>query len=234
MYKRVVLKLSGEAIGNPGSEISFNNDIIRNIISQVKSVMRDGTQVCLVVGGGNIWRGRSANPEIDRVKADQIGMLATVINAIYIADLFRLEGIDAIVQTPLPLGNMTKQFSKDKALAHLMQGRVLIFACGLGHPFFSTDTIAALRAAEMDCDAVLFAKNIDGVYDSDPNINPNAKKLDTLRCEDIAREGLGVIDLAAADLCVKEKIPVIIFGLKEDQGIVRAARGDKIGTMVTV
>lgn len=233
MYKRVVLKLSGEALAADSGK-SFHNPTISSIVNQIKKVKENGTQVTLVIGGGNFWRGRSANPEMDRVKADQIGMLATVMNAIYFADFCRQEGMEAIVMTPFVLGNVTELFSKDKALKLLDEGKILIFAGGIGHPFFSTDTVTALRASELGADAILFAKNIDGVYDSDPAVNPDAKKFDEIPCKDIVEKNLKVIDIAAANLCYEQKIPVEIFGLNEENSIVRVANGEKIGTTVTV
>ncbi|MDO5389267.1 MAG: UMP kinase, partial [Clostridia bacterium] len=193
-----------------------------------------GTKTALVVGGGNFWRGRSANSQMDRVKADQIGMLATVMNAIYVADCFRQKGVEAVVMTPIKIGTVTVEFSKDLANKYLEEGKVIIFAAGIGHPFFSTDTVTALRACELEADAILFAKAIDGVYDSDPAVNPNAKKFDEIPCRDIVEKNLKVIDIAAANLCYENKIPVVIFGLAEDEGIVKAANGEKIGTVVTV
>lgn len=233
MYKRVVLKLSGEALAADSSKC-FDNPTISNIVKQIKAVLDNGTQVTLVIGGGNFWRGRSANPAMDRVKADQIGMLATVMNAVYFADFCRQEGIEAVVMTPFAMGNITELFVKDKALKMLNEGKVLIFAGGIGHPFFSTDTVTALRASELTADAILFAKNIDGVYDSDPAVNPNAKKFDEIPCKDIVEKNLKVIDIAAANLCYEQKIPVEIFGLAEENSIVRAANGESIGTKVTV
>jgi uridylate kinase len=233
MYKRVVLKLSGEALAADSGK-NFDNAVIMNIVEQIKTVMNNGTQVTLVIGGGNFWRGRSANPDMDRVKADQIGMLATIMNAIYFADSCRQSGIEAVVMTPFNVGNITELYSKDKANKLLAEGKVLIFAGGLGHPMFSTDTITALRAAELEADAILFAKNIDGVYDSDPATNPNAKKFDEIPCRDIVEKNLKVIDLTAADLCYQYKVPVEIFGLAEENCIVRVANGEKIGTTVTV
>ena len=175
MYKRIVLKLSGEALAGEKKGVTFDDSIIWGLIAQIKAVMAKGTQVSLVIGGGNFWRGRSADSKMDRTKADQIGMLATVMNAIYVADAFRQNGIKAFVQTPIVIGTMTEQFSKESALAHLEKGEVVIFAAGMGHPFFSTDTITALRGAELDVDGLFFAKSIDGVYDDDPATNPNAK-----------------------------------------------------------
>lgn len=234
MYKRIVLKLSGEALAGDKDGVIFDDTVIWRLVAQIKEVMAKGTQICLVVGGGNFWRGRSAGSEMDRTKADQIGMLATVMNAIYLADAFRQNGVTAVVQTPIIVGTMTEQFSKERAIAHLDAGKVVIFAAGLGHPFFSTDTITALRGAELEADGLFFAKSIDGVYDDDPAVNPNAKKIDMIKSEDIVKNNLKVIDMAAANLCFERKIPVIIFGLNEENSIVRAVDGEKIGTIVTV
>ena len=233
MYNKVVLKLSGEALAGNTSK-NFDNETIFSIIDQIKQIISMGTKTTLVVGGGNFWRGRSANPDMDRVKADQIGMLATVMNAIYVADCCRQKGIDAVVMTPIKIGTVTLEFSKDLANKLLNEGKVIIFAAGIGHPFFSTDTVTALRACELEADAILFAKAIDGVYDSDPATNPNAKKFDEIPCKDIVEKNLKVIDIAAANLCYENKIPVVIFGLAEDNGIFKAAKGEKIGTVVTV
>lgn len=233
MYNKVVLKLSGEALaGDTGK--SFDNKTIFSIIDQIKQIIEMGTKTTLVVGGGNFWRGRSANPDMDRVKADQIGMLATVMNAIYVADCFRQKGVEAVVMTPIKIGTVTEEFSKNLANKYLEEGKVIIFAAGIGHPFFSTDTVTALRACELEADAILFAKAIDGVYDSDPATNPDAKKFDEIPCKDIVEKNLKVIDIAAANLCYENKIPVVIFGLAEEGGIVKAAKGEKIGTVVTV
>ena len=234
MYKRIVLKLSGEALAGDKKTVKFDNEIIKGIASQIKEITNKGTEVTIVIGGGNLWRGRSADSQMDRTKADQIGMLATVMNAIYVADSLRQEGIGAVVQTPFKCGTMTEEFSKDRALNHLENKRVVIFAGGLGHPMFSTDTITALRGAELEADALFFAKNVDGVYDCDPSSNNGAKKIAEIRCIDIIRENLKVIDLAAASLCHEQKIPVVIFGLNEENSIVRAVSGEKIGTTVTV
>lgn len=234
MYQRIVLKISGEALSGEKDNVAFDDGVIQKLVRQIKTVLLKGTQVCLVIGGGNFWRGRSADSQMDRTKADQIGMLATVMNAIYVADAFRQEDVCAVVQTPFVVGTMTEQFSKERALHHLQAGHVVIFAGGLGHPFFSTDTITALRGAELDADGLFFAKNIDGVYDSDPAVNPNAKKIDTIQSCDIVKNNLKVIDLAAANLCYERKIPVVIFGLNEPDSIIRAVSGEKIGTIVTV
>lgn len=234
MYKRIVLKLSGEALAGDNPNVKFDNGIIKGIVNQIKEIMEKGTQVSLVIGGGNFWRGRSADHAMDRTKADQIGMLATVMNAIYVSDFLRQEGIGCVVQTPFKCGTMTEEFSKDSAVKHLENKEVVIFAGGLGHPMFSTDTITALRGAELEADALFFAKNVDGVYDDDPAKNPNAKKIDEIKCGDIIKNNLRVIDLTAASLCFDNGIPVVIFGLNEENSIVRAVNGDKIGTIVTV
>ena len=233
MYKRIILKLSGEALAGEAKN-SYNEAVIANIIAQIKQIISGGTQVCLVVGGGNYWRGRSADPQMDRVKADQIGMLATVMNAMYLSDCCKRSGLDAVVMTPFAVGNMTSPFSKEAALELLNQNKLLFFAGGIGHPFFSTDTVTALRASELEADAILFAKNIDGVYDSDPMTNPDAKRFDEIPCKEIIENNLKVIDIAAANLCYEQKIPVEIFALNQENSIVRVVAGEKIGTTVTV
>lgn len=234
MFKRIVLKISGEALAGEKEGVTFDNAVIDDLVRQVQTIVTKGTQVCLVIGGGNFWRGRSADSQMDRTKADQIGMLATVMNAIYVADAFRQVNMEAVVQTPFLVGTMTEQFSKESAVRHLEQGHIVIFAGGLGHPFFSTDTITALRGAELDADGLFFAKNVDGVYDSDPAVNPNAKKIEKITSHDIMKNNLKVIDMAAANLCFERKIPVVIFGLNESDSIIRAVSGEKIGTLVTV
>ena len=233
-YKRIILKLSGEALAGDKEGVMYDNDTIFAVVEQIKSILDMGTQVALVIGGGNIWRGRSSNAEMDRTKADQIGMLATVMNAVYVADAFRQKGVKATVQTPIIIGTVTEQFSKEKAASRLEAGEVVIFAAGIGHPYFSTDTVTALRGAELEADILLFAKNVDGVYDSDPKTNPNAKKIDEIKCQDIIRQGLRVVDTSAASLCYEQKIPVLIFGLNEENSLMRAVKGEKIGTVVTV
>ena len=230
MYKRIILKLSGEALAGDKEGVMYDNDTIFAVVEQIKSILDMGTQVALVIGGGNIWRGRSSNAEMDRTKADQIGMLATVMNAVYVADAFRQKGVKATVQTPIIIGTVTEQFSKEKAASRLEAGEVVIFAAGIGHPYFSTDTVTALRGAELEADILLFAKNVDGVYDSDPKTNPN----DEIKCQDIIRQGLRVVDTSAASLCYEQKIPVLIFGLNEENSLMRAVKGEKIGTVVTV
>ncbi len=233
MYKRVILKLSGEALAGD-TDKAFDNETINGFILQIKEIIQKGLEVCVVVGGGNFWRGRSANESMDRTKADQIGMMATIMNAIYLSDSFKQNDIESVVMTPFPVGAMTEQFNKETALKHLENKKVLIFAGGIGHPFFSTDTVTALRACELEADVILFAKSIDGVYDKDPAKYSDAKKFEEIPCKDIVEKNLQVIDIAAANLCYEHKIPVIIFGLLEEDSIVRASIGEKIGTIVTI
>lgn len=211
----------------------FDETIVNSIVNDIKKIIDMKVEVSLVIGGGNFWRGRTST-NMDRTRADQIGMLATVMNAIYVSEALKNVGIESVIQTPIIIGTMTEQFSKQSALNHLKNNKVVIFACGTGHPFFSTDTITALRGAELEVDALLFAKNIDGVYDSDPKINPNAKKFDKLACEDILKNNLKVIDLTAASLCLEQKIPIVIFDLNMKDGIKRAVQEENVGTVVTV
>ena len=230
--KRVLVKLSGEALAGDQKE-NFDHNIIIGVCKQLKELVRQNIEVAVVIGGGNFWRGRSAM-DMDRTKADQIGMLATIMNALYVSDTCRTIGLDAIVQTPFYVGNMTELFSKDSALLHMRQGKVVFFAGGTGHPFFSTDTGAALRGCEIEADMLLFAKNIDGVYNDDPKENPKAKKYDTISCKDILDNNLNVMDASAASLCIEQKLPIKVFALNMDNSIVRAASGENIGTLITV
>lgn len=229
-YKRVILKLSGEALAKDGK---YNDTVIDNIAKQVKELLTKGMEIGIVIGGGNYWRGRS-NDSIDRTKADQIGMLATVMNCIYVSEIFRSNGIMTNVLTPFECGSFTKLFSKDRANKYFSKGMVVFFAGGTGHPYFSTDTGVALRAVEMDAEAILLAKSIDGVYDSDPKINPNAKKYDSISIEEVVEKKLGVIDMAASVLCMENKIPLLVFGLNEENSILNALTGNFSGTKVTV
>ncbi|MGN0514747.1 MAG: UMP kinase [Lachnospiraceae bacterium] len=229
-YKRVILKLSGEALAKDGK---YNDAVIDNIAKQVKELLNKGMEIGIVIGGGNYWRGRS-NDSIDRTKADQIGMLATVMNCIYVSEIFRSNGIMTNVLTPFECGSFTKLFSKDRANKYFSKGMVVFFAGGTGHPYFSTDTGVALRAVEMDAQAILLAKSIDGVYDSDPKLNPNAKKFDCISIEEVVEKKLGVIDMAASVLCMENKIPLLVFGLNEENSILNALTGNFSGTKVTV
>ena len=229
--KRVILKLSGEALtGNQKS--GYDDAMIEDIARQVKEITDKGIQVGIVIGGGNYWRGRS-NDSIDRTKADQIGMLATIMNCIYVSEIFRSTGIMTNVLTPFECG-ITKLFSKDRANKYFSKGMVVFFAGGTGHPYFSTDTGVALRAIEMDADAILLAKAIDGVYDSDPKTNPAAKKYDSISIQEVVDKKLGVIDMTASVMCMENRIPLMVFGLNEKNSIVDAMSGKFNGTMVTV
>lgn len=230
--KRVILKLSGEALtGNRKS--GYDDAMIEDIARQVKEITDKGIQVGIVIGGGNYWRGRS-NDSIDRTKADQIGMLATIMNCIYVSEIFRSTGIMTNVLTPFECGGITKLFSKDRANKYFSKGMVVFFAGGTGHPYFSTDTGVALRAIEMDADAILLAKAIDGVYDSDPKTNPAAKKYDSISIQEVVDKKLGVIDMTASVMCMENRIPLMVFGLNEKNSIVDAMSGKFNGTMVTV
>ena len=229
--KRILLKLSGEALAGD-KKTCFDADTVRIVAKQVKRIIEQGIQVSIVIGGGNFWRGRTS-PDMDRVKADQIGMLATVMNCIYTADMFRQEGLATHVMTPFQCGNVTELFSKDKALEYLNSKEVVFFAGGTGHPYFSTDTATVLFAIQTQADVILMAKAIDGVYDSDPKVNPDAKKYDRLNISDIIDKKLGVIDLAAAVLAMENKMPMMLFGLNKENSIVKAVTGDFTGTLVT-
>lgn len=222
MLKRAVIKLSGEAIGATDSEYGYNDTVVDSIVKQVIEVVQTGTQVALVIGGGNLWRGLQARPDMDRVKADQIGMLATVMNAVYLEDAFKRHGQKARVVTPMVFGNITTLYDKDHAMDWLARGIVLINAAGLGHPMFSTDTITALRAAELEVDAVLYAKNIDGVYDSDPRKNPDARKYKTLNYDTAIKNDLSAADLTAMIMSRDANIASYVFGLNAPNSIIDA------------
>jgi len=229
--KRVILKLSGEALAK--KEGGYNDELIENIANQVKTIVNKGTDVGVVIGGGNYWRGRS-NDNIDRTKADQIGMLATIMNCIYVSEIFRSQGLKTNILTPFECGSMTKLFSKDRANKYFEKGMVVFFAGGTGHPYFSTDTGIVLRAIELDADAILLAKAIDGIYDSDPKLNPEAKKYDTISINEVVEKKLGVIDMTASVMCMENKMPLMVFGLEEENSIVNVLSGKFNGTVVTV
>jgi len=239
MYKRVIVKLSGEALAGDNLNKRFDDEVIMGIIDQIKELIESGVQVALVVGGGNFWRGRQSKEGMDKVKSDQIGMMATVMNAVYLSDMLDNAGIDAVVMTPVIIGTVTQQFSKKAALQYMAEKSVVIFAAGTGHPFFSTDTIAAIRAAELEVCALLFAKTIDGVYDSDPRQNHKAVKLERITYRHIIANNLTVIDTAASAILEEQKILSIVFELNEPRAILKCATGDankiyEIGTQVTV
>ena len=229
--KRVLLKLSGEALAGD-KKTGFDEATCMGVAKQVKQLVDDGVQVAIVTGGGNFWRGRTSET-IDRVKADQIGMLATVMNCIYVSDIFRYAGMKTEVFTPFVCGAFTKLYSKDAVEEAFAEGKILFFAGGTGHPYFSTDTGVALRAIEMDADCILLAKAIDGVYDSDPKINPDAKKYDTITIQEVIDKQLAVVDLTASIMCMENHVPMAVFSLNEKDGIVNAMRGKINGTVVT-
>ena len=230
MFKRIIIKLSGEALANKNNK--FDDEIINDIARQIKNIMSNGIEIGIVVGGGNFWRGRSADSKMDKVKADQIGMLATVMNCIYVSEIFRTEGMMTQVLTPFECGSFTKLFSKDRVNKYFSKGMVCFFAGGIGHPYFSTDVGMVLRAIEIEADCILGAKAIDGVYDSDPNKNPDAKKFDKLSISEVVDKKLGVIDLAASVLLMENKIPMKIFGLNEENSIINAVTGEFTGTVI--
>ena len=230
--KRVLLKLSGEALAGE-KHTGFDEATVTEVAKQVKVLVEEGVEVGVVIGGGNFWRGRSSET-IDRTKADQIGMLATVMNCIYVSDIFRHVGMKTEVFTPFVCGAFTELFSKDKAVKALDEGKVVFFAGGTGHPYFSTDTATALRAIEIEADAILLAKSIDGVYDSDPAVNENAVKYDSITMEEVLDQKLGVIDLTATIMCLENKMPLAVFGLNEENSIENLMKGEFNGTYVTV
>jgi len=229
--KRVMLKLSGEALAKP--EGGYNEDKVRDIAKQLKPSLEKGTDIGIVIGGGNYWRGRSSEA-IDRTKADQIGMLATVMNCIYVSEIFRSEGIDTAIFSAFPCGDMAKVFSKDEVNERFAQGKVVFFGGGTGHPYFSTDTGIVLRAVEMDVDIILLAKSIDGVYTADPKFDPDAKKYDKLTIKEVIDKRLAVVDLTASVMCLENKMPLAVFDLNEENSIKNALDGKINGTIVTV
>lgn len=228
--RRVLLKLSGEALAGD-KKTGFDEATCVKVAEQVRQVIDDGVQVAIVIGGGNFWRGRSSNA-IDRTKADQIGMLATIMNCIYTSEIFRSQGMETVVMTPFQVGAFTELFSKDKAVEALKSGKVVFFAGGTGHPYFSTDTGVVLRAVEMEADEILLAKAVDGVYDSDPRSNPDAKKYDEISISDVVKQGLGVVDGAAAVIAMENHMPMLVFSLNEADSIIHAAHGKIDGTRV--
>lgn len=231
-YKRVLLKLSGEALAG-SNKTGFDEATCVTVAKQVKQLVENGVEVGVVIGGGNFWRGRSSET-IDRTKADQIGMLATVMNCIYVSEIFRYVGMKTQILTPFECGSMTKLFSKDKANKYFEKGEVVFLAGGTGHPYFSTDTGVVLRSIELEADTILMAKAVDGVYDSDPRKNPQAKKYTEISLEEALAKKLGVVDLAATVLCLENKMPMLVFALEEENSIVNAVMGDFNGTRVTV
>lgn len=229
-YKRLIIKLSGEALsGDNGFGIDENT--IEYVVKQIKTVVEMGIEVGIIIGGGNFWRGRQAG-SMDRTTADHMGMLATVINSLAMQDALERNGVPTRVQSAITITRMAEPYILRRAMRHFEKGRVVIFACGTGNPYFSTDTGAALRAAEIGADAMLLAKNVDGIYDSDPKINKDAVKFDEISYIDVIQKGLNAMDTTAISLCMENKIPVIAFALKEENSIVKAALGEKIGTII--
>ena len=231
-YKRVLLKLSGEALAGEASR-GLDFDVIGSVCDVIKKCVEHGVQVGIVVGGGNFWRGlKDGGDRMERTRADHMGMLATAINALAVADVLEQKGVDVRVQTAIEMRSVAEPYIRSKAIRHMEKGRVVIFGCGTGNPFFSTDTAAVLRAAEIDADAILLAKNIDGVYSADPKKDPNAVKFDTISYDDVLARHLQVMDSTATSLSMDNKIPVILFALKDPENILRVVMGEKIGTIV--
>ncbi|HET7820464.1 MAG TPA: UMP kinase [Ornithinibacter sp.] len=231
--RRVLLKLSGEVFG--GGKVGVDPDVVRGIARQIAAAVREGTQVAVVVGGGNFFRGAELQQKgMDRSRADYIGMLGTVMNCLALQDFLEKEGIDTRVQSAITMGQVAEPYIPRRAIRHLEKGRVVIFGAGAGMPYFSTDTVSAQRALECKCDVVLMSKNgVDGVYDSDPRTNPDARKLDRVSFEDALRSGLRVVDAAAFSLCMDNDLPMVVFGMEGDGNITRALLGERIGTLVS-
>ena len=229
-YKRVLLKVSGEALAGD-NKFGLNHETISNICDKIKECVEMGVEVAIVVGGGNFWRGRDGE-NMERTRADHMGMLATVINALALADSLEHKGVPTRVQTAIEMRQIAEPYIRGKAVKHLEKSRVVIFACGSGCPFFSTDTAAALRAAEINADIILLAKKVDAVYDSDPNKNPAAVRFDHLSYINILNSRLGVMDSTATSLCMDNDIPILVFGLDQPENIIKAVKGEKIGTIV--
>ena len=227
---RILLKLSGEALAGDKHQ-GFDEKTVLEVARQVKGAIEEGKQVAIVIGGGNFWRGRTSE-NMDRVKADQIGMLATVMNCVYAADMFRTVGLKTRIMSPFVCGNVTELFRKDEAVTALENREVVFFAGGTGHPYFSTDMSTVLMAIEIEADVILSGKAIDGVYDSDPKTNPDAKKYDTMKMKDIVNQQLGVIDLASAVLAMENHMPMMLFGLNEEDSIIKAMTGKSNGTYI--
>lgn len=227
---RILLKLSGEALAGDKHQ-GFDEKTVLDVARQVKSVVDAGKQVAIVIGGGNFWRGRTSE-NMDRVKADQIGMLATVMNCIYAADMFRVAGLKTRIMTPFICANVTELFNRDTAVEALENSEVVFFAGGIGHPYFSTDMATVLMAIEISADVIFSGKAIDGVYDSDPKMNPNARKYDMMDMKEIVENKLGVIDLASAVLAMENHMPMMLFGLNEEDSIIKAMTGKFSGTYI--
>ncbi len=229
-YKRVLLKLSGEALsGEQGHGLDF--ETVNSVCQAVKECVDAGAQIAIVVGGGNFWRGRTSG-KMDRTRADHMGMLATTINSLALADSLEQLGCEVRVQTAIAMNEIAEPYIRNRAVRHLEKGRVVIFGCGTGNPFFSTDTASALRALEIDADIIFKASMVDGVYDSDPKKNPNAVKFDTLTFMEVLNRDLKVMDSTAASLCNDNQLPILVFNMEQPENIVRAIAGENVGTVV--
>ncbi len=229
-YKRILLKLSGEALAGDQKK-GFDEETCIQVATQIKKLTEEGVQVAIVIGGGNFWRGRTSKT-IDRTKADSIGMLATVMNCIYMSEICRFCGMKTSIFTPFICGTVSENFSKDKAVAALEAGQVIFLAGGTGHPYFSTDTTTSLRAIELDCDAIVMARAVDGVYDSDPKVNPNAVKYSRVTYQELLDKKLAIMDLTATVMCMENGIPTLVFSLNEENGILNNVAGNITGTIV--
>lgn len=230
MYKRALIKLSGEALSGENG-FGINSEIVDDVMEQIKTLVLEGIEIGIVIGGGNFWRGRQGK-SMDRTTADHMGMLATVINALALQDALEQKGIQTRVQTALTITRVAEPYILRKALRHFEKGRVVIFACGTGNPYFSTDTGAALRAAEIGAEVLLLAKNVDGIYDSDPKLNKDAQKIDKISHLDYIKRGLTAMDTTAVSLCMENNIPIVVFGLKKGDSIIKAAHGETVGTII--
>lgn len=230
--KRVLLKLSGEALAGE-KKTGFDEATVIGVGKQIRAIAGEGLEVGIVIGGGNYWRGRTSET-INRNKADQIGMLATIMNCIYVSDICRYLGLKTEIYTPFACGTFTKLYCKDEVEKDFAEGKVVFFAGGTGHPYFSTDTATVLRAVEIEADAILLAKAVDGIYDSDPKVNPNAVKYDEITIDEVVAKKLAAMDLTASIMCMEQKMPMLVFGLEEENSIVNAVHGKFSGTKVTV
>lgn len=231
IYNRVLIKISGEAMAGK-DKFGINDETVNKICINIKKLADMGVGVGIVVGGGNFWRGRQGS-SMDRTRADHMGMLATVINALGLADALEQLGVTVRVETAIEMKQIAEPYIRNRATRHLEKGRVVIFGCGTGNPFFTTDTAAALRAVEIDADVILLAKNVDAVYDSDPNLNPQAKKFDAISYMDVLAKNLKVMDSTATSLCMDNNMKIHVFGIDDPENLVRAVCGEKIGTIVS-
>ena len=230
MYKRILLKISGEALAGD-KNVGIDPAMVEHVVSQLVELHNSGLEIAVVVGGGNFWRGRQGT-NMDRVTADHMGMLATIMNALALSDAIEKKGVPTRVQTALSIPSVAEPYILRKALKHFECGRIVIFACGTGNPYFSTDSGAALRAAEIKADVLLMAKNVDGLYDSDPKLNPAAKKFDKISYMDVINKDLHLMDITSITMCMENSIPIIAFGLNSEKGLVRAEKREKVGTII--